>query len=239
MIIYPAIDIKDGKCVRLVQGDMDKSTVYYDDPVEAALKWQGMGAEYLHVVDLNGAFRGQPSNRKAVREILKKVDVPVQLGGGVRDMTTMEELLDAGISRVILGTAALRDREFLAWAVGSYPSGVVVGIDARDGYVAVEGWSKVSRVKALDFAREIEEMGVSTIIFTDISRDGTMEGPNLYSIEKMVQGTGLEVIASGGISRIGDLKALKDVGAGGAVIGKALYAGSIDLRDAVGMFKEE
>jgi len=239
MIIYPAIDIKDGKCVRLVQGDMDKATVYHDNPVDAALRWQSFGAGYLHIVDLNGAVNGQPENRKAIKEIAEKVKIPVQLGGGIRDMDILENLLNTGIHRAILGTAALRDREFVIQAVDKYPSRIVVGVDARDGYVAVEGWQQVSRVKALDFAREIQDIGVETIIFTDISRDGMMEGPNIDSIEKMVQGTRLEVIASGGIRNVQDLTALKEVGAEGAVIGKALYTGNIDLREALQLLKEE
>lgn len=239
MIIYPAIDIKDGKCVRLVQGDMDKATVYHDDPVEAALRWQELGAGYLHIVDLNGAFAGLPSNKKAIEEIVQKVKIPVQLGGGIRDITTLESLFKVGVQRGILGTAALKDREFVIKAVEKFPSRVVVGIDARDGYVAVEGWQQVSRVKVMDFAREIRDIGVKTIIFTDIARDGMMQGPNISSIEKMVEKTGLEVIASGGIRSIEDLKTVKKAGCKGAVVGKALYTGNIDLKKALQLLKEE
>lgn len=239
MVIYPAVDIKDGKCVRLVRGDMERATVYYSDPSQAASVLEREGARFLHVVDLNGAFKGVPCNVSVIKSIVEQANVPVQLGGGIRDLDTLQGILKLGVKRVVLGTAALKDRRFLLEALERYPSRIVVGIDAVDGFVAVEGWKQVSKVKALDFAREMEALGVKRVIFTNVSRDGMLEGPDLYGTRGLIEGTGLEVIASGGIRNIQDLIELKKAGAAGAVVGRALYAGSLSLREAMKALKEE
>jgi phosphoribosylformimino-5-aminoimidazole carboxamide ribotide isomerase len=236
--IYPAIDIKGGKCVRLQQGDMNKVTVYDEIPARAAVKWEDMGAACLHVVDLDGAFNGRLCNTKEVQDIIKSISIPVQLGGGIRDMDTLEFLLELGVQRVILGTAALKSPGFVRRAVERFPSKVAVGIDARDGFVAVEGWQNISSVKALVFAKQMEDLGVRMVIFTDIWRDGMLKGPNFSGIADMIEHTSLEVVASGGISRLEHLVMLKSIGASGAVVGKALYTGDIDLKEALNIMKE-
>lgn len=239
MNIYPAIDIKEGKCVRLIQGDMDKATVYEEVPVRAAVKWQDMGAACLHVVDLDGAVNGKLCNTKTVEEIIKSINIPVQLGGGIRDMDTIEALLDIGVEKVILGTAALKSPDLVRQAVGRYPGNIVIGIDARDGYVAVEGWQKTSSVKALNLAKKMESLGVKTVVFTDIWRDGMLQGPNFSGIAEIIENTSLEVIASGGISRMEHLLKLKKMGASGAIVGKALYTGDISLGESISALKGE
>lgn len=239
MNIYPAIDIKEGKCVRLIQGDMDKATVYEEVPVRAAVKWQDMGATCLHVVDLDGAVNGKLCNTKTVEEIIKSINIPVQLGGGIRDMDTIEALLDIGVEKVILGTAALKSPDLVRQAVGRYPGNIVIGIDARDGYVAVEGWQKTSSVKALNLAKNMESLGVKTVVFTDIWRDGMLQGPNFSGIAEIIENTSLEVIASGGISRMEHLLKLKKMGASGAIVGKALYTGDISLGESISALKGE
>lgn len=239
MNIYPAIDIKEGKCVRLIQGDMDKATVYEEVPVRAAVKWQDMGAACLHVVDLDGAVNGKLCNTKTVEEIIKSINIPVQLGGGIRDMDTIEALLDIGVEKVILGTAALKIPDLVRQAVGRYPGNIVIGIDARDGYVAVEGWQKTSSVKALNLAKNMESLGVKTVVFTDIWRDGMLQGPNFSGIAEIIENTSLEVIASGGISRMEHLLKLKKMGASGAIVGKALYTGDISLGESISALKGE
>lgn len=238
MNIYPAIDIKGGKCVRLQQGDMNRVTVYDEIPARAAVKWEDMGAACLHVVDLDGAFNGRLCNTKEVEDIIKSISIPVQLGGGIRDMDTLEFLLELGVQRVILGTAALKSPGFVQRAVERFPSKVAVGIDARDGFVAVEGWQNISSVKALVFAKQMEDLGVRMVIFTDIWRDGMLKGPNFSGIADMIENTSLEVVASGGISRLEHLVMLKSIGASGAVVGKALYTGDIDLKEALNIMKE-
>lgn len=239
MNIYPAIDIKEGKCVRLIQGDMDKATVYEEVPARAAVKWQDMGAACLHVVDLDGAVNGKLCNTKTVEEIIKSINIPVQLGGGIRDMDTIEALLDIGVEKVILGTAALKSPDLVRQAVGRYPGNIVIGIDARDGYVAVEGWQKTSSVKALNLAKNMESLGVKTVVFTDIWRDGMLQGPNFSGIAEIIENTSLEVIASGGISRMEHLLKLKKMGASGAIVGKALYTGDISLGESISALKGE
>ena len=239
MNIYPAIDIKEGKCVRLIQGDMDKATVYEEEPARAAVKWQDMGATCLHVVDLDGAVNGKLCNTKTVEEIIKSINIPVQLGGGIRDMDTIEALLDIGVEKVILGTAALKSPDLVRQAVGRYPGNIVIGIDARDGYVAVEGWQKTSSVKALNLAKKMESLGVKTVVFTDIWRDGMLQGPNFSGIAEIIENTSLEVIASGGISRMEHLLKLKKMGASGAIVGKALYTGDISLGESISALKGE
>lgn len=239
MNIYPAIDIKEGKCVRLIQGDMDKATVYEEEPARAAVKWQDMGATCLHVVDLDGAVNGKLCNTKTVEEIIKSINIPVQLGGGIRDMDTIEALLDIGVEKVILGTAALKSPDLVRQAVGRYPGNIVIGIDARDGYVAVEGWQKTSSVKALNLAKKMESLGVKTVVFTDIWRDGMLQGPNFSGIAEIIENTSLELIASGGISRMEHLLKLKKMGASGAIVGKALYTGDISLGESISVLKGE
>lgn len=232
MIIYPAIDIRNGKCVRLTQGRYDDMTVFSDEPVNTAIKFQEAGASWLHVVDLDGA-RGDANNRGLIIEIASKLNIPVQTGGGIRTLDDIKELLESGIARVILGTAAVKNPELVAKAVSLYNDRIAAGIDAKDGYVAIEGWEKVSRIKALDLAKTMEEAGVKTIIYTDIATDGMLSGPNINAMAEMVEKVNMEVIASGGVSKVEDLLALKETGVHGAIVGKAIYTGSVDLKDAL------
>lgn len=230
-MIYPAIDIKDGRCVRLRQGKFDDITVYYENPAEAAALWKGKGAGYIHIVDLDGALEGVPKNLEVIREIAKSVDIPVQIGGGIRSKQTVELLLSAGVRRVIIGTMAVKDRGLLDELVKEYGDKIVVGIDAKDGKVAVEGWEEVSSIDSLELAKELSLAGVKTVIYTDISKDGMMSGPNFEVYGELKQNTTLEIIASGGISSIDDIKRLAAMGVDGAIVGKALYSGAIDFED--------
>jgi len=232
MKIYPAIDLKNGVCVRLKMGDMAQATEY-GDPAEVALRWQEAGAEYLHVVDLDAAFAGAFVNREAVTSILKAVHIPVQLGGGVRSMADIKERLALGISRVIMGTAALEAPELVAQATAQYPGRIVVGIDAKDGRVATRGWAEQTKVNPVLLAQEMKARGVGTIIYTDINRDGMLAGPNIPALRTMVEQTGMEIIASGGMSCPYDVKNVAQTGACGVIIGKALYTGDIDLAKAI------
>ena len=236
MIFFPAIDLKDGQCVRLFQGDMDQVTVFGDDPVGQAKGFADAGAKWLHVVDLNGAFSGRPVNEDAVSGILDRIDIPVQLGGGIRDMQTIDFWLDRGVRRVILGTVAVRDPDLVKQACKRHPDRVVVGIDARDGMVAVEGWTELSEITGLELAKEFEDCGVAAIIYTDIARDGAMDGPNIEATVGLANAVSVPVIASGGVSSLEDLEALKAAGTGlleGVISGRALYDGRIDLAAAV------
>lgn len=238
MFFYPAIDLKDGQCVRLYQGDMDKVTVFGDDPAAQARGFAEAGAKWLHVVDLNGAVSGRPVNGDAVTGILAAIDIPVQLGGGIRDSETIDFWLGRGIRRVILGTAALTDPDLVKRACKDHPGRVAVGIDAKDGMVAVEGWTEVSETTALDLAKRFEDCGVAAIIYTDIARDGAMQGPNIDATVDLAKSVSIPVIASGGVSSMADLEALKAAGAGlldGVISGRALYDGRIDLAAAVGL----
>ncbi len=237
MILYPAIDIKDGRCVRLVQGEFNDVTVYSDNPVDMARKFEQMGAEYIHVVDLDGARTGSPQNTAVISEMAVKLGVPVQLGGGIRTIETIEILLCKGIERVILGTSAVKDQELVKKAVQSFGKNLAVAIDAKNGLVAIEGWAKTSKFTAIGFAKKMEELGASVIIYTDISRDGMLKGPNLKAMEEMVKAVKIDVIASGGVSSIQDIKNLKDIGVSGAIVGKALYTGDIDLIEAIAAAK--
>ncbi len=237
MKIYPAIDVKDGRCVRLVQGKFSDVTVYADDPVEMALKWEKLGAEYLHVVDLDGARVGEPVNTAVISKMAVNLGIPVQLGGGIRSIEMMEILLCKGIQRVILGTSAVNDQELVKKAVNTFDNNLVIGIDAKNGFVAIEGWAKTSSFTAIEFAKKMEELGAKTIIYTDIDTDGMLSGPNLKAMEEMVKAVNIEVIASGGVSSIEDIKNLKNVGVSGAIIGKALYTGNIDLAEAIKVAK--
>ncbi len=233
MVIYPAIDVKDGKCVRLVQGKFDDVTVYSDDPVEMALEFEKIGAEYLHVIDLDGARFGEPQNIAKISEMAVKLGIPVQLGGGIRTIETIEIILCKGIQRVILGTSAVKQPEIVKKAVQTFGNNLAVAIDAKDGMVAIEGWEKISDYKAINFAKAMEDLGAQTIIYTDISRDGMLNGPNLKAMEKMAKAVAMDVIASGGVTTIQDIKSLKNVGMAGAIIGKALYTGDIKLKEAI------
>ena len=236
MILFPAIDLKDGACVRLFQGDMDKATVYNADPASQARAFLDAGFSWLHLVDLNGAIEGRPVNDKAVETILSTINVPAQLGGGIRDMATIRMWLEKGVNRVILGTVALEQPELVKEACRAFPGRIVVGIDARDGYVAVAGWAKTSRVKALDLALKFEDSGVAAIIYTDISRDGAMMGVNLDATTDLAWALTTPVIASGGVSALSDLeeiKAVEDSGIEGVILGRALYDGRVDPKKAL------
>lgn len=233
MKIYPAIDIKDGKCVRLLRGSFDDVTVYGDNPAEMARKWESLGSEYIHVVDLDGALKGHGVNAEAIKEICKAVNVPVQTGGGIRSISDIEAKLECGISRVIIGTKAVSDAEFVKEAVKRYGDKIVIGIDAKDGMVAIEGWEKTSKYQAVEFAKKMEEIGVKTIIYTDIATDGTLMGPNVDAMREMVNNTNMDIIASGGIGNIEHIKALIPTGVEGVITGRALYTGNINLCDAI------
>jgi len=235
MILYPAIDLKGGQCVRLLRGDIDAATVFGDDPAAQARSFAAAGCAWLHLVDLDGAFAGRPMNVTAVEAILAAVAIPVQLGGGIRDRATIEAWLDRGVARVILGTAALRDPALVREAARAHPGRVAVGIDARDGKVGVEGWAETSATTATDLARRFENAGVAAIIYTDIDRDGAMQGPNVVATAALARAVRVPVIASGGVSSLADLAALKASGAplDGAITGRALYEGRIDLAEAV------
>jgi phosphoribosylformimino-5-aminoimidazole carboxamide ribotide isomerase len=231
MIIYPAIDLKDGKCVRLHKGAMDAATIYNDDPAAQAREWAGAGFSWLHVVDLNGAVDGRPVNSEAVRAVLDAADLPVQLGGGIRTIAQVEYWLSEGISRVILGTLAVKNPDIVMEACRLFPEQIVVGIDARDGRVAVEGWVEESDMLATDLALRFRDAGVAAIIYTDINRDGTGRGLNMESTIALARSSGLPVIASGGVASLADVRSVRDAekhGVSGMIIGTALYDGSID-----------
>lgn len=233
MIILPAIDLKDGKCVRLYKGDFDKSEVVAESALDTALSFKAAGAEFIHMVDLDGALKGKGVNYDIVSEIIKEVNIPVELGGGIRDIETIDFLINIGLSRVILGTAALNNPEFVKEAVKKYGDKIAIGIDAKDECVAIDGWINVSKVNYIDFAKEMEKLGVKTIIFTDISKDGTLQGPNLEQLYNIQQSVSCNIIASGGIKDIEDLKAINKMGIYGAITGKAIYSGNIDLKEAI------
>ncbi len=236
MILYPAIDLKDGQCVRLLKGDMEAATVFGDNPAEQAQAFADAGANWLHLVDLNGAFAGRPVNGDAVDAILAAVSIPVQLGGGIRDMSTIDRWLSAGVARVILGTVAVENPDLVRQAAGAYPGKVAVGIDARAGKVATRGWAETTEVDATDLARQFEDAGVAAIVYTDIDRDGAMGGPNMDATEALARAVSIPVIASGGVSRMEDLGALAATGViAGAISGRALYDGAIDLSAALEM----
>ncbi|SES81914.1 1-(5-phosphoribosyl)-5-[(5-phosphoribosylamino)methylideneamino] imidazole-4-carboxamide isomerase [Natronincola peptidivorans] len=239
MMIYPAIDIKDGRCVRLTQGKFDEEKIYFNDPQEVAKLWQEKGAEVLHIVDLDGALEGKGKNLSIIQAIVDAVNIPVQVGGGIRSIEAIEQLMAIGVERVILGTKAIEDKEMLKKAIAGFGSRVVVSIDAKDGYVAVDGWTKTSSVAALDFAKELEEMGIKTIIYTDIARDGMLQGPNFKAISQLKQQVGIDIIASGGVATIEDLQLLSHIGVAGAIVGKALYEGKIDLSAVKGEMKND
>ena len=240
MIVFPAIDLKEGQCVRLEQGLMEKDTVYSDNPAAMARHWQDEGGEYLHLVDLDGAFAGIPKNKAAIEAIVAAVDIPTELGGGIRDLETVEAYLSLGIDRVILGTVAKENPQLVAEACRLFPGRIVVGIDAKNGLVAVRGWAEVTTKAATDLAREMEGFGVSAIIYTDIARDGMMQGPNLEATRALAEAIAIPVIASGGVSSLEDIRnlmAIERYGVAGVITGKALYSGSLNLREAVALTK--
>ena len=236
MLIIPAIDIKDGRCVRLYQGDMDKDTVYYESPVEAAKRWVEQGAELLHVVDLNGAVEGRPVHKQEVAAICMGFGVPVELGGGLRSLEAIEESLALGVARVVLGTAAYEDPDFLRAVCGKFPGKIVAGIDAREGHVAVKGWKEGTAMDAVELARRCERDGASRIIYTDIGRDGTSSGVNIKDTFRVASAVKIPMIASGGVSSLVDIRRLKGLerdGVEGVIVGRALYSGAFTLKEAI------
>ena len=233
MIIFPAIDIQDGQCVRLTQGKFDQRTVYYKDPVEVAKMWQEKGAQYLHVVDLDGAKDGVPKNIKVIEEIVKNLDIPVQVGGGIRTKDTIEKLLNIGVQRIILGTAAVSNPLFLSEVIKTYKEKIVISIDAKDGLVATNGWIEISSVQSFKLIEALEKIGVSTIVYTDISKDGMMQGPNFEIYQQLMEKCSVSIIASGGVSNLEDLKRLNEIGVYGAIVGKALYSGAVKFEETL------
>lgn len=236
MQIIPAVDIKGGRCVRLIQGKFDQETVFADDPVQMALHWQSLGASRLHVVDLDGARTGEPQNMDAITRIVRAVDIPVQLGGGIRSIETARRMLEIGVDRVIIGTSAALDPELARTVFDSLGERAVLGLDARDGMVAIHGWQELLQLKAIDFALEMQALGARRIIHTDIGRDGMLEGVNLAAMEEMAKAVRIPVIASGGVTSIQDihnLKSLEPFGIEGVITGKAIYAGTLDLKEAI------
>lgn len=237
MIIIPALDLKDGKCVRLLRGEKHRQTVYSDDPVEMALNWESEGAQYLHLIDLDGAFQGEPQNIEIIKEIVHKIHIPIELGGGIRDMGCIVKMLSLGVNRIILGTAAISDPDLVNRAVERFgPGRIVVGIDARQEMVAVKGWEELSETSALELALRMRRTGIERIIYTDISRDGAMIGPNTEATKRLAQKSGLKVILSGGICCGEDIirvAQLERFGIEGVIVGKALYEGEVTLREAI------
>ena len=239
MILYPAIDIKDGKCVRLLKGDMNKETIFNHSPKNQAKQFEELGCEWIHLVDLNGAFEGLPVNYQAVEEILDSVKVPVQLGGGIRSIKTIENWINQGLSRVILGTAAISDPDLVKLAARKFPNKIAVGIDAKNGFVATDGWANTTAITALELAKNLEGVGVCSIIYTDINRDGVMKGPNIEQTEIIANSVSIPVIASGGISSIKDLQNLKNSKAelNGVISGRAIYDKILKIDEAIKLLR--
>ncbi|HZJ57763.1 MAG TPA: 1-(5-phosphoribosyl)-5-[(5-phosphoribosylamino)methylideneamino]imidazole-4-carboxamide isomerase [Clostridia bacterium] len=234
MNIYPAIDIRDGRCVMLMQGDADKETVYSNNPVEVARRWQDMGAKFLHIVDLDGAFQGESRNIEVIMEVIESVSISLQIGGGFRTLKKIELFLeDPKVARVILGTSAVTKPQLLEKAIGIYGDRIAVGIDAKDGQVAIRGWVEKTETDSIEFGKRLYDMGVDTVIYTDIEKDGMLKGPNIEATKAMIDETGLKIIASGGVTSLEDIKLIKGIGAEGVIIGKALYSGAIALGDAL------
>lgn len=239
MIIFPAIDIKDNKCVRLSQGNFDKVKIYSDDPLNMALQWQKKGAEFLHIVDLDGAKNEGFINRSSIDNIVKALDIPVQVGGGIRSEKRVEQLLDIGVCRVIVGTMAIENKELLKKLVMKHEDKIVVSIDAIDGKVAIRGWKVVSQIDSLELCKELEDIGIKTIVYTDIAKDGMLEGPNFKIYETLLKETNINIIASGGISSIEDVLKLKSMGAYGGIIGKAFYDNLLEFEDVMKCLQKE
>ena len=233
MIIFPAIDLRGGKCVRLIQGDFAKETIYSDDPQATALKWQNMGAKFLHVVDLDGARAGSPQNLDAIKKILDAVSIPIEVGGGIRTLDDVEKILSLGVRRVILGSVAVENISLVEDAVKKFGDKIVVGIDAKGGFVAVHGWEKSSAVKAEELAKKIVVAGVKTIIYTDISKDGMLSGVNAEIFSELEKKSGAQIVASGGVKSLEDIRALKAAKISGVIVGKAIYTGALDLKLAI------
>jgi phosphoribosylformimino-5-aminoimidazole carboxamide ribotide isomerase len=241
LIVIPAIDVKDGQCVRLSQGDFRRVTVYSDNPVEIAKIWQAHGATRIHVVDLDGSLAGSPRNREVIQSIVEGVEVPIQVGGGIRDMHTIDAYLTIGVQWVILGTMVLKNEVFVKEACGAYHGKIILGIDANDGKVAVQGWTEQTSETVIDIARRYEGYGVDAIVYTDIKRDGMETGPNVEATKTLAQSVNIPVIASGGVSSIQDIRRILDVemfGVTGVIIGKALYSGAVSLREAIRLSKK-
>ncbi|MFV9568257.1 1-(5-phosphoribosyl)-5-[(5-phosphoribosylamino)methylideneamino]imidazole-4-carboxamide isomerase [Thermoanaerobacter mathranii] len=232
MVLIPAIDIMEGKCVRLTKGDFNTKEVYYENPVDVAKMWEELGAKRIHVVDLDGAKRGHLVNGDIIEQIIKSCKAEIEVGGGIRNRETIDYLFSAGVKYVILGSAAIYDNDLLLYSLSNYGERTIVGIDSKNGEVAVSGWLEKTKMKDIELAEKMKEIGVKTIIFTDISKDGTLNGPNFKALENILK-TGVQVIASGGISSMEDLKTLKNMGVVGAIIGKALYTGKINLKTAL------
>lgn len=233
MILYPAIDIYQGRCVRLMQGKFDRPTIYFENPLDAAKKWAEAGAHWLHLVDLDGARQGKPVNIRAIEAIMTSVNLPVQIGGGIRNEETAEIFLTMGAGRVVLGSVVLEDPDLAQVLCAKFPDRIALSVDAKEGKVAVHGWEKTIDKEVLAFAREFEPMGPACLIHTDIARDGTLSGPNFESLQAMVKGLNLPIVASGGISSLDDLKKLKEIGCEGAILGRALYEGKVELKKAL------
>lgn len=229
MILFPAIDIRNGKCVRLIQGDYDQEIVYGDSPTEMALLWEKQGAEFIHIVDLDGAKTGDSANQQAIKAIAEAVSVPIQVGGGIRSMDIIQKHIESGVDRVIIGTAAITNRPFLKEAVAQYGDKIAVSIDARNGFVATDGWTETTDTKALDLLKELQEIGVKTVVYTDIYKDGMMQGPNFEELQAIHEASPIDVIASGGVTTEADIEKLAQMDLYGAIIGKALYEGSLSL----------
>ncbi|BCN30553.1 1-(5-phosphoribosyl)-5-[(5-phosphoribosylamino)methylideneamino]imidazole-4-carboxamide isomerase [Anaeromicropila herbilytica] len=239
MKLYPAIDIKNGQCVRLRQGQFQDILVYSNSPAKIAKLWESQGASFIHIVDLDGALVGHSVNEEAIREIVASVNIPVQVGGGIRSIKDIDNKLSLGVSRVIIGTKAVESSAFIKEAISTFGADkIVIGIDAKNGMVAIEGWEKVSNYNAVTLGIQMKEIGVKTIVYTDISKDGMLQGPNLEHTREMVEATGLDIIASGGVSSLKDLEMLDDISVHGAIIGKALYENRIELKNAVELFEK-
>ncbi|HCB1212143.1 1-(5-phosphoribosyl)-5-[(5-phosphoribosylamino)methylideneamino]imidazole-4-carboxamide isomerase [Alcaligenes faecalis] len=237
MLLIPAIDLKDGRCVRLRQGDLDDATIFSDDPAKIATQWLEQGARRLHLVDLNGAFAGKPKNSEAIKSIITAIDgeIPVQIGGGIRDLDTIERYLDAGMSYVIIGTAAVKSPGFLQDACSAFPGSIIVGLDARDGKIATDGWSKLTRHDVLDLAKKFEDYGCESIIYTDIGRDGMLTGVNIEATVKLSQHVKIPVIASGGVTNLKDIEdlcAVEHEGIEGVILGRSIYEGTLNFAEA-------
>lgn len=240
MKLYPAIDIKNGQCVRLRQGKFDDVIIYSNNPVDIAKEWEACGASFIHLVDLDGALCGHAVNAEVIRKIASTVNIPVEVGGGIRNIKDIEDVLALGVSRVIIGTKAVENPNFIKEAVDKFGADkIVAGVDAKDGLVAIHGWEKVSNIKAVDLCMEMKKLGIKTIIYTDISKDGMLSGPNVYQTKLLSDQTGLDIIASGGVSGLKDLELVDEAGIHGTIIGKALYEKKIDLRQAVAMFERQ
>ena len=242
MIIYPAVDIKNGRCVRLIQGRKDAETVFSNDPAAMAERWAAQGAEWLHVIDLDGAFEKKPQNSDAIQTIIDRSGIPVQVGGGIRNIETVQSYIDMGVARAIIGTEAIHNPDFVRTACSRFPGAIAVAIDARDGKVAIDGWTQTTRINAMDLARRFEDCGVAVVIFTDIHRDGTQTGPNISATRELAESISIPVIASGGISQLSDISrllGLVDVGVTGVITGRALYDRKFELSEAIALGRSD